>query len=348
MNRKIVAALFIFAAVGAGAWFLLRSLHGSDKTEAPAGGDNEEVASIVTVQTGKLARATLHDYVEGFGSVAAAPADKDHPAASADVASPVAGVVKTVNVYEGQTVQKGDLLLQLDSRVADVAVEFAEKTVARQQDLLRLKNTSQKAAQDAEQQLAEAKAQQALMRITAPISGTVTRVNARPGEAVDLTTVLASIMDLQRLVINADIPAAEIGEIQTGQTVECQIEPPQEGSVAFIGANVQASNGAVLVRISLSPTNSLRPGQFFPLRIVTATHTNCLAAPEASVIKNLDGKEVIAVVTNDVAVQQDVKTGLRDKGQIEVEAAGLAEGAVVVTVGAYGLPEKTKVRVQNP
>ena len=38
-------------------------------------------------------------------------------------------------------------------------------------------------------------------------------------------------------------------------------------------------------------------------------------------------------------------TDLREDGWVEVAGTGLKEGASVVTVGAYGLPEKTKIRV---
>jgi multidrug efflux pump subunit AcrA (membrane-fusion protein) len=83
------------------------------------------------------------------------------------------------------------------------------------------------------------------------------------------------------------------------------------------------------------------------LRIVTAVHTNCLTVPAESVVTDESGKSVIALVKNSEAVQMPVQTGLRENGLIEVEAPELKEGDVVVTVGAYGLPEKTKIRVQN-
>jgi membrane fusion protein, multidrug efflux system len=346
MNRKYIIAGVIFVALGVGAFFLLRLIHGSGAAESA--GEEQATATVVTVQTGKLQQATLHGYVECFGSVAPAPAEKDQPAASADVASPVAGVITEVKVFEGQHVQQGDLLFQLDSRVANVAVEFAQRTVDRQKELLKMNNTSQKAMQDAEQQLAAARAQQALLNIRASLSGTVTRVNLHAGEAVDLTTVLATITDLDRLVVNADIPAAEASQVRVGQEVELQGDSLTNTSVSFISPGIQASNGMVLVRAPVPKGSDLRPGQFVSLEIVVATHTNCLAAPAESVVKNMDGKEVIAVVSNDEATQVAVKTGLREKGQVEVEAPELKGDETVVTVGAYGLPEKTKVHVQNP
>jgi multidrug efflux pump subunit AcrA (membrane-fusion protein) len=89
----------------------------------------------------------------------------------------------------------------------------------------------------------------------------------------------------------------------------------------------------------------LRPGQFVQLKIVTAVHTNCLAAPSESVVSDESGHSVIALVNGDAAARTPVTTDLREDGWVEVAGTGLKEGASVVTVGAYGLPEKTKIRV---
>ena len=86
----------------------------------------------------------------------------------------------------------------------------------------------------------------------------------------------------------------------------------------------------------------------FRLRIVTAVHTNCLAAPEESVVTDESGHSVIALVNGDEATQTPVQTGFRENGWVEVEGTGLKEGDTVVTVGAYGLPEKTQIQVVNP
>ena len=97
-----------------------------DAAEAP-------VATEVPVHVGKITRATLRGYVTAYGLVEAEP-QGERPAASARVASSVSGVVTEVNCVEGQRVEKGAPLVQLDSRAADVAAAFAEKTLERQEE----------------------------------------------------------------------------------------------------------------------------------------------------------------------------------------------------------------------
>src|SRR5207244_3810268 len=129
----------------------------------------------------KITRATLRGYVTAYGTV------EPEPKAGARVAVSVPGVVTTVACVEGQRVERGALLFELDGRAAEVAISFAEKTLARQKTLARAEGTSQKVLQEAEQQLALARAQQALLQIHSPIPGVVTKVNVKAGEAADLT-----------------------------------------------------------------------------------------------------------------------------------------------------------------
>ena len=77
-----------------------------------------------------------------------------------------------VNVIEGQQVEKGDVLVELNSGTA--TADNAAQEVERQKKLYAQHNTSLQNLQDAEAQLA-------LLRVTAPLSGTVTRLNVKPG-----------------------------------------------------------------------------------------------------------------------------------------------------------------------
>ena len=294
---------------------------------------DETTPTVVSVQTGALKLVTLHRYVQGYGMVEPAPATAEQPAAGAQLAAPSAGVVTKVNVVEGQQVTKGDVLVELNSQAA-------EQEVARQKQLYAQQNTSLKNLQNAETQLA-------LLRVTTPLSGTVARVNVKPGQAVDLTTVVAEVMDLNRLAVSAEIPAAEASDLKSGNPVEVLTEPPVTTELSFVSPNVDKNNGTILVRALLPAGGALRPGQFVPLRIVTAVHTNCLAAPAAGVVTDESGKSIVALVKGEEAKQTPVQTGLRENGWVEIAAPELKAGDMIVTVGAYGLPEKTKISVQN-
>jgi RND family efflux transporter MFP subunit len=245
----------------------------------------------------------------------------------------------------------GALLFQLDSRAADIAVNYAEKTLERQKKLGLGEGTSQKAMQDAEQQVAAARAQQALLKVVSPLAGVVTRINVRPGEAADLTTVLAEVIDLDRLVVSASVPSAELSAVKVGQPAEVFASEGTNsilGKVAFIGSQVDAKSGSALVRVELPANSGLRPGQFLKVRIVSDEHKDCLAVPIASVAKDAGGAVKIALVADGKATLKPVKTGLRDGDWVEVQADDLKPDMEIVTEGAYGLVmtgrDATKIR----
>jgi len=260
----------------------------------------------------------------------------EQPAAGATLAAPVAGVVAKVNVIAGQQVKKGDVLAELNSGA--MTVDSAEQEVERQKQLYAQQNASLKNLQSAEAQLAS-------LRVVAPLSGTVTRVNVKAGESVDVNTAMAEVIDLNRLAVSAAIPAAEAKDLKTGEEVQVLTDPPASATLAFISPAVDAASGTVLTRATLAADSGLRPGQFVQLKIVTAVHANCLAAPAEGVVTDEDGKSVIAVVKSDEAAQTPVQTDLRENGWVEISGTGLKAGDSVVTIGAYGLPEKTKIRV---
>ncbi len=331
-----------------------------------------EVATEVPVRVGAVTRATLNRYVAALGTVEPEPAGEKRPAASARVGSPVPGLVASVRCVEGRRVTRGDVLILLDTRLADVqvakgaeAVSFAELALARQKKMASSDATSQKAVEEAEQQLAAARselaaarAQRDLLLVRAPLDGTVTRVTARPGDAVDPTTSLVEIADLDRLVVAASVANAEAALLKVGQAVELEAATaagaPGErsrrlaGTVAFVGAQVDPRNDAVPVRVALPAGSGLLPGATLGARIVVETRRDCLAAPEDALVAGPDGGDALAVVAGDRATVTRVRAGVRDRGLVEVEGDGIREGTSIVVEGAYGLPRETRIRVVGP
>jgi cobalt-zinc-cadmium efflux system membrane fusion protein len=346
-RNQVIIGVLLLVCFGLGIFALVKSRAPSSSDsddEAPA----ENVIPVVTVQTGALKRMTLHNYVSGFGKIDAAPATSDSPAAGAQLAASVPGVIAKVNAALGQRVEKGDVLVELNS--AAMTFDYAQTELARQKKLLAQQNASQKNVQNAEAQLSS-------LEIIAPISGTITRLNANVGQAVDVSTSLVEIVNLKRLAVSAKIPAADAGKLKPGEEIQISgagFQPANgqdaratTASLSFVSPVVDAEDGTVLARALLPPADGLRPGEFVRVKIVTTIHTNCLAAPEESIVTDEKGESVIALVKGDEAAQVPVKIGLRENGWIEVESPQLKAGDAVVTIGAYGLPEKTKIRVSN-
>jgi membrane fusion protein (multidrug efflux system) len=291
----------------------------------------------------------------------------------------VAGIIAAIRCTEGERVRQGAILFQLDSRVADVAVQraqeavrYAESVVARQEQLGPGQATSQKAYQDAQQQLATARnelsaaqVQRRLLDVPAPIDGTVVRIDAKLGNAIDPSTVLAEMIDLTRLVVNAAVRSVDAGHVRRGQSVTLTAgarpgapsdapesapssdrtgAPTEAATVEYLGAQVDPATDTVLVRSRLRGSSSLRPGQYVAIRIVTEERPNQLAVPVESIVQGVNGAEV-ALVQGDMAVRTPVTTGLTEGGLVQIEGNGVREGMAVVVQGAYGLLPKTRITI---
>jgi len=324
--------------------------------------EEEKVETEVAVQVGTVTKADLRARVEAYGMVEPEPAKAGYSGGGAKLAAPFAGIVVAMRVIEGQSVEAGDVVVELDDRMAKAAVDkaqhalvFAQQVADRQDRLITFGGTSMQAKQEAEgrvaaarAELASARAQIAQVLLASPLNGIVARINVQPGQTVDLNTVVAEIIDLKRLVATVNVPADEALQLRAGQTADVFTDsakkPAATGSVSFVSPSVDLKTGAAPVRLALPEDSGLRPGQFVRARIVTDELIGRLAVPRESVVK-ADDEQVIYVVEDDKAVQIPVKTGLRDGNLIEVEAEGLKEGDTIVTVGAYGLPKETKVKI---
>jgi membrane fusion protein (multidrug efflux system) len=326
-----------------------------------AGEDAEDAPPTeVAVQTAMVDRTTLHRHLTTYALLAPEPASTDRPAAMARLSPAVSGIVSETTGVEGQHVEKGQILFRLDSRAAEAAlavakteVEFATKTAERQRALIAAEGTSKKLLLAAEQsvakanaKLATAKVNRSLLQGVAPISGTLTKFTARPGEAADAATPLAEIIDLDRLVAAVRVPAADASAVKPGQPAELRIPgaaKPVAAKVVFVGRQVDPATGTVPVRLAVPKGNGLLPGRFVAADIVVLEKTDCLAVPTEAVYTDPDGKSTLSIVEGDTARKIEVKTGLRDGDLIEVSGEGVREGATVVTRGSYALPDETKI-----
>jgi membrane fusion protein (multidrug efflux system) len=354
-SGRTLAGLIVLAAAIAAVIFLW-------KTAGPkAGEEGEEITPDMAVHVGKISRATLHRFVTAYGVVEPEPAGVGRRPADSEVASPVAGIVSEVDCAEGRQVARGATLFRLDDRVARVtyekakkALSFAEETFERQKKLLPVEGTSRKSYLEAEgllnaarSDLAAAETDLALLQIKAPLSGTVVKVNAEPGEAVELNTVLAKIVDLGRLVASVNVPSREAELLKAGQPAYLETGGTYTGAVVYIGRQIDDKTDTVPVRISIPTGSGFSPGQFLSVRIVCEEHAECLAVPEAAVVADSVASDTgsLVLVEGDNAVRKPIKIGLRESGLVEVEGEGLKEGTVIVTEDAYAVPGETKIHI---
>ena len=329
----------------------------------------------MSVHVGEITRSTLYGYIEAYGRIKPAVASNDNPPARVSIKAPAAGIVTEIKCIEGQEVKKGDLLFSFDSRLAEAALKkaqeaavFEEQNLARQKELYDVNGTSKKQLQETAYQyesalneLEKAKVELSLLKVEAPISGTIVQVFAKPDESVDASNILAELIDNKRLIVECRVPSSEGPLLKLGQKVEIETSEDtavqSSGEVIFIDSMVDPQSDTVLVRASILNRNTsvkdesnansteLKAGRFVKANIIYTEHKDCLVVPEESLVTNEQGQTVIAVVEGDKAIQKEVHTKLHQNGLVEIESEGIHENIQIVTTGAYGLLPETKIRI---
>lgn len=320
----------------------------------------EAISPDVAVHVEPIVRGTIHRYVTAYGTVEPEPASAGRGPAGAVISPIVAGVLTAIDVVEGQRVDRGSVLFRLDSRLAEVAVQkarqavaFAEQAFQRQEELLRSGVTSQRVLREAKQRLDDARTdlsasetQLAYHRISAPLSGTVMRINASVGQSVDPGTVLASVVDVSRMVVSANVPSREAAGLKPGQRVFLGSDSTAaRGTLTIVGRDIDPANDTYRVMATIPAGSGLTPGSFTDIRIEAEERPNVLLVPVTGLVTRAGEGSWLMVVRGDTAVRTLVAPGVRDRGMVEVSGDGLREGMMIVTVEAYSLPAQTKIRV---
>ena len=207
MKRKLViAAVAVVLLAGLGVVALVKS----HCEESESGGD-ESTPTIVTVQTGVYLLATLHSYIAGFGTVETAFATAEQPAAGAQLAPPFRRCGDQSECHRRPT---------SDGRRRAFGIESGTMTVAIRRTA---SGTAEKIIRAAKYFIEKFAGRRDATGLVARYRAIVRHGCAsqrQAGSGGGSTMVTAEVMDLNRLAVSAEIPAAEAADLKLGETVE--------------------------------------------------------------------------------------------------------------------------------
>lgn len=197
-----------------------------------------------------------------------------------------------------------------------------------------------------------AQAQLGYSEIRSPISGFVTDRPLYPGEMAAAGTPLITVMDLSFVIAKAHIPQSDAAALKVGDKGTMTIpgiEKPIEGKVTIVSPALDPNSTTVEVWFEAgNPKHELKPGTSVQLALTAQTVKDALVVPANSVLTGPDGATTVMLAGSDGrAHQKSVKMGIRNGDDVQV-LDGVAEGDKVVSNGAYGLPDKTKIKIETP
>ena len=313
----------------------------------------EKHQRVVSVKTTTLALAEFKDSVEAIGTSRANE--------QVLITSKYSDLVDEISFQDGETVNKGDILVRLNSReeaakVKELQANLAESVAQlnRFQDLFAKKATSKSLVDQQEAktkaisaQLLSAKIKFDDFTIKAPFSGVLGFREISLGALIDVGDVITSLDDLSIIKVDFSIPERYLTTVSIGQNIEATNTAYQSevfiGKVTSLDSRIDPVTRTLKVRAEISNADhKLRAGMLLNLQVVRKVE-QILQLPESAVIP-IEDKHFVFVIEDDKAIKKQLKIGRRYHGFVEV-LGGIDTGTKVVIEGALKLRDGTTVNV---
>lgn len=279
-----------------------------------------------------------------------------------DIPPEITAAITRILFEEGQSVSKGDILLELENSepLADLAAARAalvdsESQYRRSAELFKTKVVS---ASQLEQLEARRDADLAAVRaaesrlahtvIRAPFDGQLGLRRVSMGSIVSPSTVITTLDDTSQIKLDFDVPEVFLARLERGLTVTAHSAawPDLEfhGEVISIDTRVDPVSRTITVR-ALVPNepSRLRAGMFLTVTLLKDDVVSLLI-PEQALIPERSKQFVFVVNDQDLVERREVITGRRRPGQVEI-LAGLSPGELVVTEGTQSARPGQPVRI---
>jgi membrane fusion protein, multidrug efflux system len=307
------------------------------------------------------------------------------PMQSVAVRSQVGGVLTAVRFREGDEVQVGQLLFQIDPQPYVASLRQAEAVLARdraqaenaRRDAERFAALVQKdyvTKSQADQAAANAAALSAVLEadratvatarfnldnasIRAPVSGKTGSLLLREGNLVrpEAAEPLVVINQIRPILVRFAITERDFPLVQqyaTGRALTVRVTPPREGvppaagTLTFVDNGVDTTTGMVILKARFANADrALWPGQFVTVALELFVDPDAVLVPTEAVQTGQDGTFVFVVDASGAATMRPVVAG-RILGHRTLIERGLSGGEKVVIDGQARLSPGTKVEIK--
>jgi len=274
------------------------------------------------------------------------------------LSSRITGFIQQVSVREGDTVHRGDLLVEIDSAEVDGAIrageaalesaktdlEDAQRDVAKYRELARQgsipADTFRKSRVRydlARSQLVEATAayetavsNRRYTSIRSPVDGVVIVLHKQSGDLATTGAPILLIESQSSLVFQTYVAEKRVSAISVGQKVAVELDAldqPLSGEVLRVVPSGDPVTRRFEVKLALPDTVSLLPGMFGRARF-TIGQVNRVVIPR-SMLVDRGGLRGVMVVSHGVAHFRWLRLGQEWPDQVEV-IAGLQVDELIV------------------
>ncbi|MBB2206177.1 efflux RND transporter periplasmic adaptor subunit [Gluconacetobacter takamatsuzukensis] len=287
------------------------------------------------------------------------------PSQSLSVMTPVAGAIVSLPVSAGDHVTRNQVVAELasgdmalattDATKARAGLDYARRALARAQGVASAGGAATRDVESARNAWLQAQAeddratarlaalraqpgQGGVIRLTAPIDGTVSAVNTAAGAFVtDPTAPLMTIVGTGQVWAVAAVPENLADTVHVGQqadiTVAARPGLTAHGTIAAIEPALQADTRTLQARVVLANDDAmLKPGMFATVTILTPQPPRIMV-PQSALLMNNDTVTVFVETAPHTYRRREIEI-IYDDGDLCEVISGLSAGDRVVTQGA--------------
>lgn len=321
---------------------------------APQNEEKKERDQTVPVRVQVAQQSEFRDVIEAPGTAQANE--------SIVVTAQSQELVENIYFEDGDDVEEGQLLVELDSREERARVkelefrlEEAERQLDRLQNLVREKVASRQALEEqdvlvkqiaAELEVAETRLE--TMKIKAPFAGRLGVRQISVGSLIRAGEQITTLDDVTPIKVDFNIPELYFASLRQGQTIIARsgVYPGEdfEGQIQTIGSRVDPLTRSILIRAQVNNDDGrLRPGMLLRVNLVRSVDET-MVLPEKALVPIRDQQFVYIVNDENRAVLTEVTIGRRRPGVVEI-ISGVELGQKVIIDGIVRLRDGVPVSV---
>jgi membrane fusion protein (multidrug efflux system) len=281
---------------------------------------------------------------------------------SIDIRALVSQRIVAIRFEEGERVEAGRVLVELQSAEARADLASARATLAESTSHLRraqkLHETKAVSTSELDQRLTRRDADKAALdaaaarladtQVSAPFAGVLGLRNVSFGSYVTPDDVITTLDDTDPIKLDFAVPETVLAHLAPGLSIAAKSAawPGVEfvGRVESIDTRVDPVSRTLTVRGLLPNAEArLRPGMFLTVTLLRED-TRALVVHETAIVPERSRLFVFVVGADDTVERREVQTGRRSPGLVEV-TGGLSAGEVVVVEGTQKAIPGRSVRV---
>ncbi len=351
--RTVVAVVSVALAVVCAGWAIYESKHDTPAdNNAMSGSAMGGAQAPVRVVTAPARQRQLNVGLEAIGTAGANEA--------VDITAKTSNIVTAIHFTDGQPVQRGQVLVELDRGTAEAdlaaataAYEESRSQFGRARELLATQALSKAQHEQLEATMKSNEARVAAAQsrlsdtyIRAPFTGHVGLRRVSVGALINPGTLVTTLDDTSTIKVDFSVPEAEVGALKAGQAVVARTNayPGRQftGRVISVDSRVDPSSRSVTVRAAVpNPDLALKPGMFLTVAL-SQDQRPALVIPEEALVPE-QARQFVYVVRGEVVEKREVTLGRREPGFVEI-TDGLRAGDRVVTEGTLKLRDGVLVR----